>query len=222
MKTLALRPPVERGEIFGATASALAITPAAAEKDFWLCWVLMQLFDVPELATCLRFKGGTSLSKCFNLIQRFSEDIDLVLDWTYVITTDPLANRTKSQQEKLNQDINQKAQVYIANKILPSRYSRHYYDSYKLANSFSAENLLRNTDLLREVVEFKQRFYPSSWANYQTARVGSFKLTPNKYHLMSLQKDYAAMEEMIFGERPSFDELMRCLAALEQKINNLN
>ncbi|MES2824986.1 MAG: hypothetical protein V4732_15380 [Pseudomonadota bacterium] len=61
MKNFALRSAGERREIFSATASAMAITPAAAEKDFWLCWVLMQLFDIPELAKCLRFKGGTSL-----------------------------------------------------------------------------------------------------------------------------------------------------------------
>lgn len=63
MKALALRPAAERREVFSATVVAMAITPAAAEKDFWLCWALMQLFEVPELAVCLRFKGGTCLSK---------------------------------------------------------------------------------------------------------------------------------------------------------------
>ena len=120
MKTLALRPAAERREVFSATATAMLITPAAAEKDFWLCWVLMQLFEVPELAAYLRFKGGTCLSKCFNLIQRFSEDIDLILDWTQVTKIDPLGQRTKTQQDKLNQQINSQSQVFIAQTILPA------------------------------------------------------------------------------------------------------
>ena len=51
------------------------------EKDFWVCWTLRQIFSDPELAPHLRFKGGTSLSKVFDAIQRFSEDIDLAVDW---------------------------------------------------------------------------------------------------------------------------------------------
>jgi predicted nucleotidyltransferase component of viral defense system len=50
------------------------------EKDFWVCWTLEQLFNLPEIGSHLTFKGGTSLSKVWGLIQRFSEDIDLVVD----------------------------------------------------------------------------------------------------------------------------------------------
>jgi predicted nucleotidyltransferase component of viral defense system len=52
-------------------------TPAVVEKDFWVTWVLDRLFQQPELARLLMFKGGTSLSKVYRLIERFSEDIDL-------------------------------------------------------------------------------------------------------------------------------------------------
>jgi predicted nucleotidyltransferase component of viral defense system len=44
-------------------------------KDFWVCWTLRQLFAMPELAGHLTFRSGTSLSKAWNLIDRFSEDI---------------------------------------------------------------------------------------------------------------------------------------------------
>ena len=49
------------------------------EKDVWVVWALAALFDSP-LAQHLTFKGGTSLSKAYKLIDRFSEDIDLSCD----------------------------------------------------------------------------------------------------------------------------------------------
>ena len=62
-------------------AQALLGLPAASiEKDFWVCWTLRELFDLPEIRSHLTFKGGTSLSKAWKLINRFSEDIDIVID----------------------------------------------------------------------------------------------------------------------------------------------
>ena len=52
---------------------------SSVEKDFWVCWTLGQLFTMTELAGNLTFKGGTSLSKAWGLIDRFSEDIDLTI-----------------------------------------------------------------------------------------------------------------------------------------------
>lgn len=49
------------------------------EKDFWVSWLLGLLFTLPKLAPHLVFKGGTSLSKVFGVIDRFSEDIDMCL-----------------------------------------------------------------------------------------------------------------------------------------------
>jgi len=61
-----------------ATAQHLAIPEVYVEKDYWVSLVLKELF-ASELSNQIVFKGGTSLSKCYNLIQRFSEDIDLVI-----------------------------------------------------------------------------------------------------------------------------------------------
>ena len=58
----------------------LSLSEIAVEKDFWVCWTLRKLFGLPEWGGHLTFKGGTSLSKCWNLIERFSEDIDIVID----------------------------------------------------------------------------------------------------------------------------------------------
>ena len=63
---------------------------AVVEKDFWVCWTLKHLFEHPDLSKLMIFKGGTSLSKVFGLIDRFSEDIDLILDWRVVTDIDPV------------------------------------------------------------------------------------------------------------------------------------
>lgn len=70
-----------RAEIFAETADRKGLAEAIIEKDFWVCWTLEQLFSIEALAGRLLFKGGTSLSKIFHAINRFSEDIDLAVDY---------------------------------------------------------------------------------------------------------------------------------------------
>ncbi len=60
--------------------SKLNLPPASIEKDFWVCWTLRELFNLPGWGEHLSFKGGTSLAKAWKLIERFSEDIDVVID----------------------------------------------------------------------------------------------------------------------------------------------
>jgi hypothetical protein len=68
-----------RAGLFGTTAQRLGTTPQNAEKDFWVCWTLDALFNGLPEGPRLLFKGGTSLSKGFGLIKRFSEDIDVTV-----------------------------------------------------------------------------------------------------------------------------------------------
>jgi predicted nucleotidyltransferase component of viral defense system len=58
------------------------VSEAVVEKDLWVCWTLKQIFTIEQFNERLLFKGGTSLSKVFGAIQRFSEDIDLAVDYT--------------------------------------------------------------------------------------------------------------------------------------------
>ena len=58
----------------------MGLQAVSVEKDFWVCWTLRELFRLPGVGEHLTFKGGTSLSKAWKLIERFSEDIDLVVD----------------------------------------------------------------------------------------------------------------------------------------------
>ena len=65
----------ERAEVFAETADRKGLPEAIIEKDFWVCWVLKQLFSIEALSGRLVFKGGTSLSKVCHAIRRFSDDI---------------------------------------------------------------------------------------------------------------------------------------------------
>ncbi len=110
----------QRSELFLETASVMKTTNAIVEKDFWVVWTLNKLFSDERLNKILMFKGGTSLSKVFNLIGRFSEDIDLILDWREVTKENPLQEQaSKTKQVKFNEKINEDAKVYIKNKLLP-------------------------------------------------------------------------------------------------------
>ncbi len=326
MKAVAQLSEQERKELFSETATAMGVTAAAAEKDFWICWVLLHVFEDTQLNQFLRFKGGTSLSKCYNAIERFSEDIDLILDWTQLTQEDPTDERSKTKQGKLNQTINEQAQTYIADtllprlielmgdtcelvidaedphtvnitypkafsseylrpqvrleigplaamlpmewckvqpyaveyfphvfekasvsvptivvartfwekltilhaeahrpedKLLPSRYARHYYDVYKLVQTGLYKTATEQSDLLAEVVVFKQKFYPSGWANYDSATLAGLVLQPSKHHMAALKADYDQMQEMLFGDKPSFEDIIAVLIELENEVHAL-
>lgn len=321
----------QRQELFQETASRMGIHPAVIEKDFWVCWVLNRIFQ-SALKKHLIFKGGTTLSKIFKIIERFSEDVDLILDWTLLgygeEDADPHASRSRTQQNRFNHEVNERAAQYLAdslvpelrqhfgdlpdialtidesdphtidvsypsafsvhyilpairleigplaawephshhviqayaaecfprifdqpkcdviatsaertfwekatllhqeanrppNKATPARYSRHYYDLGRLAESPIRERALDDLDLLQQVVSFKKRFYYSAWAKYEEARSGSFKVIPSDERLGQLQRDYSEMEVMIFGEVPEFRAIVTTLRELEQEINAL-
>jgi hypothetical protein len=73
--------PEERRRLICEQASAqTGLFDSSIEKDFWVCWTLKELFNLSEWGKTLTFKGGTSLSKGWKLIERFSEDIDIVID----------------------------------------------------------------------------------------------------------------------------------------------
>lgn len=114
----------QRSELFEQTAANRGFHPAIAEKDFWVCWSLMKLFDAEELDGKLVFKGGTSLSKAHHLIERFSEDIDLVLNWELLgygkEGDDPWQEvGSNTKLDKFNVAFNERAATYIEATLLP-------------------------------------------------------------------------------------------------------
>ena len=320
----------DRKALFHNTAAKMGMTDAIIEKDFWVCYVLDYLFHHSQWKDNIAFKGGTSLSKAYGLIERFSEDIDLILDWRvlgYGID-EPWENRSNTKQDIFNKEANIRAEVFLRNAFLPainadltlelgdnvkcyiddsepqtvkiaypnsfsdisilqeirleigalaawtpvknasitpyaaeqyarlfeqpstevltvlpertfwekvtilhreafrpedrpfpSRYSRHYYDLYKMMQTPVKDNALSNNDLLERVVKFKDKFYRCPWARYDLAKRGTMKLLPPDYNMAKLRSDYEHMQNMIFGSKPSFDEIMNAMAQLEEEIN---
>ena len=70
----------DRLDIFTEAQSRLGVNSIVLEKDCWVCWTLETLFNNKELSDNMIFKGGTSFSKSYQLIDRFSEDCDLTIN----------------------------------------------------------------------------------------------------------------------------------------------
>lgn len=320
----------EREELFINTAAKMGIDPAIVEKDFWVCLTLDYLFHHSKWKSAFAFKGGTSLSKAYNLIERFSEDIDLILDWRVIgyKKNEPWENRSNTKQQKFIIDsrerlfkflseeflpefksdlenlLKQKLNIFISSddvgtvnfeypcffkddsilriirleigalaawsptqettitpyvadcypqifeqkdtkiitttaartfwekatilhqeayrplgSLIPARYSRHYYDVYCMANSKVKDDALALPELLTQVAEFKQKFYPRGWAKYELARIGTLKLYPAEHSIPEIRKDYYKMHNMIYGNYPNFDVILDSIKKLEDEIN---
>lgn len=98
MKISFLALPAEERRLYvEQAANRRNLSPVIMEKDFWVCWLLGLLFE-SEFAPCLVFKGGTSLSKVFGVIERFSEDIDLSLSPEFLKL--PVAGTSRNQAHK--------------------------------------------------------------------------------------------------------------------------
>ena len=309
-------------------STKLNISTKIVEKDLWVCYVLDFLFNASEYKDYYEFKGGTSLSKVYNLINRFSEDIDIVLnskvlglnledvkltdsnnqrnkkakefnDKAIIFYKEKLIPELKEYVKTINKDLtitlnekdlaiyltypNNNKDTYIANHVkieigplaafmpnevkeissyvsealphlftnhkfkvrvtkpirtffekivilhqeahrvsgnLPSRYFRHYYDVYMLSKKGILNEALSNLDLLDEVRDFTMKFYNRSWSNFETARIGSLRIAPNEKYINELKQDYLNMQVMIYGEIPSFEEIMIRLKEIENIINN--
>jgi hypothetical protein len=340
MDRIAQAAPAERAELFRGSAAALHPERSLAiiEKDFWVCWALHRIYDVLRFRPGLIFKGGTSLSKAYNAIERFSEDVDLSLsrrDLGFADSRDPeekSISRKESQRRidalvaacqktirerllpelhadftsvigttgwSLDLDVTDPQTViftyprsepgsripkairpavrlemgarsddwpaedreirpYAAEafpaafkmatlcrmRVLDARrtfwekatilhaefhrpggsaaadgLSRHYYDVYQLSQRDIGRKALNRADLLERVVAHKRLFFASAWAHYETAAPGGFHLIPTDERMPALQADYARMREMIFGDAPAWEEIVRGLRKLEDRIN---
>lgn len=114
-------PKNELDALFQEVSSTKGLSKAIVEKDLWVCVILDYLFTQSPWKDGLAFKGGTSLSKAYNLIERFSEDIDLILDWRVLGygKTVPLEDRSANQQDKLNKEILAKTLEFLQATFIP-------------------------------------------------------------------------------------------------------
>ena len=322
----------DRRELFRNTADKMGLNDAIVEKDFWVCFTLDYLFHRSPWKDVITFKGGTSLSKAFNLISRFSEDIDLILDWRILGygKDEPWEKRSNTKQDAFNKEANVRAEAFLAEQFcpkikaeisreldceaniyidekdkqtvifayphlflntatlqvirleigalaawtpariaqiepyaaayypkvfeqkdtsiltvapertfwekatilhheanrpessdMPQRYSRHYYDLYRMSMTSVKDAAFAQVYLLKTVVNFKMKFYPRAWAKYQEAIPGTLKLTPPEFRYEALAADYDAMRDMLYGDIPSFETVMDKISKLEDEINLL-
>jgi len=116
----------ERTDLFQRAAAALQPqrAPAIVEKDFWVCWTLHRIFEVLHFQPRLIFKGGTSLSKAYNAIERFSEDVDLSLsrnDLGFANEHDPEeAGISKNESKRRLGELVATCTATINDRLLPS------------------------------------------------------------------------------------------------------
>ncbi len=112
----------DRKDVFEAEAENLNTRPSYVEKDFWVCLVLDMLYNgLNEDRPRLLFKGGTSLSKGYNLIRRFSEDVDFTVfrqDIGFDESKDPAAPEiSRKERERRSKSIMKATSQYICNKL---------------------------------------------------------------------------------------------------------
>ena len=93
------------------------------EKDFWVCWTLRRLFTLCSASQLqpVTFKGGTTLSKVYRLIERFSEDIDISFGHEIFLDSgigDPYAAETENQKKKRAKMLREKCGTYVSGPVL--------------------------------------------------------------------------------------------------------
>ena len=103
----------EQRDVINAAAPMLRMLPELVEKDVWVCWALDVLFSIPDRRPMV-FKGGTSLSKVFNLIKRFSEDIDISINFL----RDYKAPISKTKAGNIREEIEENLQKYEFSELL--------------------------------------------------------------------------------------------------------
>jgi len=117
-------PVQDRREALAVAAGRLQRPVYLLEKDVWVVWTIQTLFQAP-FAEHLAFKGGTSLSKAYGIIRRFSEDVDLTYDIRALApnlaghSNEPIPP-TRSQQKKWTDEIRGRLPAWIANTVTPA------------------------------------------------------------------------------------------------------
>ena len=145
-----------RRELFSETAAKMDMAAGLIEKDFWVCWILKRLFSIPAFKSHLLFKGGTTLSKIFGVIRRFSEDIDLAVDWEmlgFLGEKSPLADLSITKRNTLLAEMLEACRGYISTDFVETLRERI---AEELPNSDSWQLVIDPDD--RDVINF---IYPT-------------------------------------------------------------
>lgn len=121
-------------EAIAITAQEKGIIPIYVEKDYWVTYVLKLIFTDPKLKSYTVFKGGTALSKCFDIIKRFSEDIDLTILVSEGETDSELKRKLRAISKKVEKDLVEINLEGITNKRGNIRKTAHEYPILQKGN----------------------------------------------------------------------------------------
>lgn len=150
---------LERESYFETAAEETGIPFANIEKDYWVVWILGKLFSIPALKNYLTFKGGTSLSKVYGAIERFSEDIDVSIEKEFFGFSNEndleRAISKKKQRAGLN-NLSKACSSYINNNLILTL-GIAISDALKLKEGWHLE--VDDSDPDGQTLQFK---YPSS------------------------------------------------------------
>lgn len=102
-----------------------------------------------------------------------------------------------------------------------SKIPSNHADTALLANHHEAIKTINQHDLRNRVIIWKSQFFGSSWANYDLAKPGTFRLVPKAERLPALRRDYQLMRDMYLTEPVSFDDILTSLSDLEHHINHV-
>ena len=236
----------DRIDIINQTVIHKKIPAEAIEKDIWVTAVLHALFSL-SYAKYLSFKGGTSLSKCYNLIERFSEDIDIAINrekfgFTGTLTKTQISDKLRRDtckfvRDELQFDVNAVVpqrtfiekicllheEFYKPNKqVRIKRMSRHLYDLERIMNTDIAEEALNNKNLYNSVVKHRRNFIRLKGFDYDTLAPKTINIVPPDHIIGLWKNDYETMQRtMIYGESLPFDKLIEKIKELNEWINQL-
>jgi len=181
-KFLAL-PDTDRKTAFQQAANSRDVLPIIVEKDFWVCWTLKQLYSIPELAPHITFKGGTSLSKAFGLIERFSEDIDLTISKAVFGITkskDPMEKNISGKElERRLGELKAHAQSFVAETILPKLHDK-FSNVFGTGADWKLE--LDNEDKDQQTILF---FYPKTLEYNQVIKTPTLKTKAGTWKIIT-------------------------------------
>jgi len=180
----------EQRVYFEEAQSVLGLPPASIEKDFWVCWTLWKLFEMPHWGNCLTFKGGTSLSKAYNLISRFSEDIDIVIGRDFlgfVDERDPRSPMSNKRRKGLIKELKEECQARIHGELKP-KLETIFTDAFPEKIDWSLEIASQEIDPDEQTLLFK---YPGVFT-------GSFSyLSPQVPRGTVLSPNVSAVTEVV-------------------------
>ena len=175
----------EREDAFAETATQMGVDPIIAEKDFWVCWTLRRLFTLCDPKVNLIFKGGTSLSKAYRAIERFSEDVDVSIDrhdLGFVSDRDPAGDGVGSNERKrLLKELSAVAEAFVRERLQPSLRTA-------FADALGHDNFALDVDRDPQTLLFA---YPRAAAG---ERAGGY-ITPTVRLEFGARSDHAPAEE---------------------------